>query len=63
VIGTDGTKTPFLPESDLPEYARINREPGADQSDEELARALQKSADEAAGMRFSNLKKKRYIGT
>ncbi|XP_052759654.1 protein DDI1 homolog 2-like isoform X2 [Mya arenaria] len=48
LIGTTGTRTPFLAENQLPSYARINREPGSESGDEELAKALQKSADEAA---------------
>ena len=53
VIGTTGTETPFLSESDLPSCARLtagNADEGAVPMDEDeaLAKALQSSADDAA---------------
>jgi len=47
VIGE--TMTPFLHESDLPEYARLNSVPGVVSMDEDrqLAEALQRSASDA----------------
>ncbi|XP_069096137.1 uncharacterized protein [Pleurodeles waltl] len=53
VIGTTGTQTAFLPEGELPECARLAYGPGREDmqpeeiADQELAEALQKSADEA----------------
>jgi len=54
LIGTTGTKTPFLSESDLPSCARLtgsSSESGAAPMDEDeaLAKALQNSTDEMAG--------------
>lgn len=52
IIGTTGTSTSFLPENQLPSHARINsssQEPIDDSEDHQLAKALQKSAEEAAG--------------
>ena len=54
IIGTTGTETPFLSESDLPSCARLTAG-GADEQlgavpmdeDEALAKALQNSADDA----------------
>ncbi|XP_078498711.1 protein DDI1 homolog 2-like isoform X2 [Lissotriton helveticus] len=53
LIGTTGTRTAFLPEGELPECARLAYGPGREDmqpeeiADQELAEALQKSADEA----------------
>ncbi|XP_039223413.1 protein DDI1 homolog 2 isoform X1 [Crotalus tigris] len=53
VIGTTGSQTSFLPEGELPECARLAYGPGREDmrpdelADQELAEALQKSADEA----------------
>ncbi|XP_013416940.1 protein DDI1 homolog 2-like isoform X2 [Lingula anatina] len=54
VIGTTGTETPFLTESDLPDHARLNRTASEvdegqlqEHEDRELAEALNKSAKEA----------------
>lgn len=61
IIGTTGTETPFLPESDLPEHARLNmsQQPQSpkssqEQEDKMLAEALAKSQQEAAGAKSSN---------
>lgn len=49
-IGTTGTTTNFLPENQLPVHARINADGSMDTSeDAQLAKAMQKSAEEAAG--------------
>ncbi|XP_045163407.1 protein DDI1 homolog 2-like isoform X2 [Mercenaria mercenaria] len=50
LIGTTGTRTPFLPENQLPAHARINSQSQEPDEDQQLAAALQKSAEEAAGM-------------
>jgi len=52
VIGTTGRETPFLGEGDVPEHARLNRtiEPNQPSEDQQLAEALQRSAQEAAGL-------------
>ncbi|XP_032087644.1 protein DDI1 homolog 2-like isoform X3 [Thamnophis elegans] len=53
VIGTTGSQTSFLPEGELPECAKLAYGPGRDDmrpeelADQELAEALQKSAEEA----------------
>ncbi|XP_053137403.1 regulatory solute carrier protein family 1 member 1 isoform X1 [Hemicordylus capensis] len=53
VIGTTGSQTTFLPEGELPECARLAYGPGREDvrpeeiADQELAEALQKSAEEA----------------
>ncbi|XP_060540522.1 protein DDI1 homolog 2 isoform X2 [Pantherophis guttatus] len=53
VIGTTGSQTTFLPEGELPECAKLAYGPGRDDmrpdelADQELAEALQKSAEEA----------------
>lgn len=53
LIGTTGSRTAFLPEGELPECARLAYGPGREDmqpeeiADQELAEALQKSADEA----------------
>ncbi|XP_015681276.1 protein DDI1 homolog 2 [Protobothrops mucrosquamatus] len=53
VIGTTGSQTSFLPEGELPECAKLAYGPGREDmrpdelADQELAEALQKSADEA----------------
>lgn len=53
MIGTTGSQTSFLPEGELPECAKLAYGPGRDDmrpdelADQELAEALQKSADEA----------------
>ncbi|XP_063001451.1 protein DDI1 homolog 2 isoform X2 [Elgaria multicarinata webbii] len=53
VIGTTGTQTTFLPEGELPECARLAYGAGREDvrpeeiADQELAEALQKSAEEA----------------
>lgn len=60
IIGTTGTRTPFLPENQLPPHARINaqsQEHGDDIDDQQLAAALQKSAEEAAGGSNANTSK------
>ena len=47
VIGTTGTRTSFLPESDLPEHARLNRPASTSAADDAmLAEAMAKSASE-----------------
>ncbi|XP_052239418.1 protein DDI1 homolog 2-like isoform X3 [Dreissena polymorpha] len=46
VIGTTGTKTPFLHENQLPQYARINQ--NDDETDPDLQKALHSSGKEAA---------------
>lgn len=50
VIGTTGTETPFLSESDLPDHARLNllQRPTMETEDQQLAEALARSAEEAA---------------
>ena len=51
VIGTTGTQTPFLSESEVPEHARLNRNPSVSDfegDDRALAEALAKSSEEAA---------------
>lgn len=63
-IGTTGTETKFLPESDLPECARLtgNSEdsfklPGASASDAEeqaIRNAIEQSKREAGGGKFDN---------
>ncbi|KAL4221508.1 cyanamide hydratase [Mactra antiquata] len=53
IIGTTGTRTKFLPENQLPTHARINsstQDAMEDSEDHQLAKALQKSAEEAAAM-------------
>ena len=55
LIGTTGTRTPFLPENQLPAHARINNQPQEADEDQQLAAALQKSAEEAAGTFISSL--------
>ncbi|XP_060578069.1 protein DDI1 homolog 2-like isoform X2 [Ruditapes philippinarum] len=50
LIGTTGTRTPFLPENQLPAHARINNQAQEPDEDQQLAAALQKSAEEAAAM-------------
>ncbi|XP_064642904.1 protein DDI1 homolog 2-like [Lineus longissimus] len=55
-IGTTGTETPFLPESDLPEHARLNRTSSVtdmEDNDRMLAEALAKSSEEASAGRAS----------
>ncbi|XP_019396966.1 PREDICTED: regulatory solute carrier protein family 1 member 1 isoform X1 [Crocodylus porosus] len=53
VIGTTGSQTPFLPEGELPECARLAYGAGREDmrpdeiADQELAEALQKSVEEA----------------
>uniref|UniRef100_A0A8C5SAV1 Protein DDI1 homolog 2 n=1 Tax=Laticauda laticaudata TaxID=8630 RepID=A0A8C5SAV1_LATLA len=53
VIGTTGSQTGFLPEGDLPDCAKLAYGPGREDmrpdelADQELAEALQKSAEEA----------------
>lgn len=53
VIGTTGSQTTFLPEGELPECAKLAYGPGREDmrpdelADQELAEALQKSAEEA----------------
>uniref|UniRef100_A0A670ZVB6 UBA domain-containing protein n=1 Tax=Pseudonaja textilis TaxID=8673 RepID=A0A670ZVB6_PSETE len=53
VIGTTGSQTAFLPEGELPECAKLAYGPGREDmrpdelADQELAEALQKSAEEA----------------
>lgn len=44
-IGTSGSETPFLSESDLPPCARLNRQDGPESEDRQLAEALARSAD------------------
>ena len=46
-IGTTGTVTTFLSEAELPEHARLNQPPNEDQ---DLAEAMNKSAQEAGNM-------------
>ncbi|XP_014769083.1 protein DDI1 homolog 2 [Octopus bimaculoides] len=52
VIGTTGTETPFLSESELPEHARLNllQRPSSsiESEDQQLAEALARSAEEAS---------------
>ena len=54
VIGTTGTETPFLPENELPDCARLSGPKSEEDSstvemeDQELAKALQESAQAAA---------------
>lgn len=50
VIGTTGTETPFLSESELPDHARLNllQRPSMETEDQQLAEALARSAEEAA---------------
>jgi len=48
-IGTTGTETRFLPESDLPEHAR-HAGPGSGSEEDHMREALQKSVEEAAGI-------------
>ncbi|GAB1289183.1 Regulatory solute carrier protein family 1 member 1 [Apodemus speciosus] len=54
VIGTTGSQTPFLPEGELPECARLAYGTGREDirpeeiADRELAEAIQKSAEDAA---------------
>lgn len=54
VIGTTGTETPFLPENELPDCARLsgpkaeNDSSAVEMEDQELAKALQESAQAAA---------------
>lgn len=58
VIGTTGTVTPFLTEAELPEFARLNRNPSetvVDDEDSALAQALARSAEEG-GWCFPGLK-------
>ncbi|XP_042525632.1 protein DDI1 homolog 2 isoform X3 [Dipodomys merriami] len=56
VIGTTGSQTTFLPEGELPECARLAYGAGREDvrpeeiADRELAEAIQKSAEEAAGI-------------
>ncbi|XP_025059419.1 regulatory solute carrier protein family 1 member 1 isoform X1 [Alligator sinensis] len=58
VIGTTGSQTPFLPEGELPECARLAYGAGREDmrpeeiADQELAEALQKSVEEAAASRW-----------
>ena len=51
VIGTTGTKTPFLPESELPDTARLSSNepntPTQEIEDKNLAEALARSAEES----------------
>ena len=53
MIGTTGTKTRFLDESELPEHAKIHSVSGTtselEADDHQLAKALERSAQEAAG--------------
>lgn len=52
LIGTTGTRTAFLHENQLPAHARINaqsQDPSDILEDQQLAAALQKSVEEAAG--------------
>ncbi|KAF6037934.1 DDI2 [Bugula neritina] len=49
VIGTTGTETPFLPEAELPENARLNRSISATEQDRDMAEAMLKSAEASAG--------------
>ena len=53
VIGSTGTETPFLAESELPECARLSGASGgaastSEEEDKQLAEALQKSSQESA---------------
>ena len=54
VIGTTGTKTRFLDEGELPEHAKIHSVSGTpseiEAEDQQLAKALERSAQEAAGI-------------
>ncbi|OPJ86286.1 regulatory solute carrier protein family 1 member 1 [Patagioenas fasciata monilis] len=56
VIGTTGSQTTFLPEGELPECARLAYGAGREDvrpeeiADQELAEAIQKSVEEAAGV-------------
>lgn len=43
MIGTTGTETPFLTESELPEYARLNRPDSQTEQDRELIEAVLQS--------------------
>ena len=47
IIGTTGTETPFLSESEIPEHAKLNIKDHAMTQDEDrdLAEALSKSAE------------------
>ena len=47
-IGTTGTITKFLPESELPECARLSGNASREMEDKDLAEALSRSAQEAA---------------
>ncbi|PIK45123.1 DDI1-like protein 2 [Apostichopus japonicus] len=53
-IGTSGSETPFLSESDLPPCARLNRQDGPESEDRQLAEALARSADGTAGPSNTN---------
>lgn len=46
-IGTTGTVTKFLPESELPECARLSGNANQELEDQDLAEALQRSAQDA----------------
>jgi DNA damage-inducible protein 1 len=46
-IGTAGTVTPFLPESELPECARLSGNASQEIEDRDLAEALNRSAQNA----------------
>lgn len=60
VIGTTGSQTTFLPEGELPECARLAYGTGREDirpeeiADQELAEAIQKSAEDA-GIRTDHL--------
>ena len=53
IIGTTGTETGFLGEGELPDHARLNKNPeqmeASQDEDRQLAEALATSAAEAAG--------------
>lgn len=40
VIGTTGTETPFLPENELPEHARLNRSISESDHERDIAEAM-----------------------
>ena len=54
IIGTTGTKTKFLDEGDLPDHAKMHSVSGTpseiESEDQQLAKALERSAQEAAGI-------------
>ena len=59
IIGTTGTKTPFLSEGDVPEHARLNQtESVTDQAEEDrqLAEALAKSSQDT-GKNLNSVKR------